>query len=205
MPGWEPNPPAKKEIQTQTQVDPYGASFEVKEARAGLMEKGEVKETGSPVPTKTEASGASQQVGQRLIWSIRNNEEIVRMSLEPPELGRIVLEINRNKENVKTTLWTDNPQTRAALESGHLEIQRIVENEGFKLEKFNVLVQQDMGGFHEGRENSLNPHPWRGASSPGPKRRISGRPTPSHPSPGHRVRRAHIWIFWFNVGCRKKS
>ena len=126
-----------------------------------------MKETGSPVPTKTEAPGASQQVGQRLIWSIRNNEEIVRMSLEPPELGRIVLEINRNKENVKTTLWTDNPQTRAALESGHLEIQRIVENEGFKLEKFNVLVQQDMGGFHEGRENSLNPHPWRGASSPG--------------------------------------
>ncbi len=116
---------------------------------------------------KTEAPGASQQVGQRLIWSIRNNEEIVRMSLDPPELGRIVLEINRSKENVKTTLWTDNPQTRAVLESGHLEIQRIVESEGFKLEKFSVLVQQDMGGFHEGRENSMNPQPWRGASSRG--------------------------------------
>jgi hypothetical protein len=163
--GGEPAPEAKKDIQSR--VDAYGASFGVKEARTDWIEKGEVKETGSPVPTKTEAPGVSQQVGQRLIWSIRNNEEIVRMRLEPPELGRIVLEINRSKENVNTTLWTDNPQTKAVLESGHLEIQRIVESEGFKLEKFNVLVQQDMRGFHEGRENSMNPRPWRGASSQG--------------------------------------
>jgi hypothetical protein len=183
--GSEPAPFSKKEIQNH--LESYGASFEVRDASTPLAETGEVKENGSPAPPKTEAQTVSQQVSQRLIWSIRNNEEKVRISLDPPQLGHIVLEINRSKENVKTTLWTDNPVTKAALESGHLEIQRIVENEGFKLEKFNVLVQQEMGGWQGRRENALNPQPWDGArsSESQPSFLTSPAPLPSTPRALH--------------------
>ncbi len=109
---------------------------------------------------RTENLPPTQQVSQILIWSIRNHEEKVRITLDPPELGHISLEIHRSNEKIKTVLWTDNPVTKVTLETAHLEIQKIVETEGFRLEKFDVFVQQDLGQFQEWKENRADFTAW---------------------------------------------
>jgi hypothetical protein len=118
---------------------------------------GEIREASSSFSPRTEPSEVFQQVGQRVLWLIRNNEERIRITLDPPELGQVFLEIDRHKEHIKTVLWTDNPTAKASLETSQGEIQRIIESEGFKLEKFDVFVQQDPGWFQGRKENPGKP------------------------------------------------
>jgi len=143
-------PPSGKE--SQTLLGLYGASAE---SAAGPLGGAEKMAGGreAPAPMRLESQGIYQQVGERVLWLIRNQEERIRMSLDPPELGHLFLEIHRTKENIQTTLYTDNPMTKLTLESSQREIQRIIESEGFKMEKFDVLVQQDLSRF-QGRKDS---------------------------------------------------
>ena len=170
----------------QNRLDYFGITPEGREDSSRMGEKlGEVKENYSPTPLKSENQTVSQQISQRVIWLIRNNEESVRITLDPPQLGHIYMEINRNKENIKTTLWTDNPATKATLETNQLQIQKIIENEGFKLEKFDVFVQQEMGRFQGPKDDPMNPNP----RSPVPSSEIRA-PLSDSPDPLPTVARA---------------
>ncbi len=142
--------PSGKE--NQTSLGSYGASSQSTAPSFGFAEKvTEGKEAYAP--TRSEPQTVNQQVGERVLWLIRNQEEKIKVTLDPPELGHICLEIHRTKENIQATLLTDNPLTKATLESNQAEIQKIIENEGFKLEKFDVLVQQDLSRFQERKES----------------------------------------------------
>ena len=141
--------------ESQTSPAFYGASAPSTAPSPGFAEKvAGGKELFAP--TRVEPQSVYQQVGERVLWLIRNQEEKIRISLDPPELGHLSLEIHRTKENIQATLYTDNPATKATLESSQPEIQKIVESEGFKLEKFDVLVQQDLGR-QERREAHVPP------------------------------------------------
>ena len=143
-------PPSGKE--SQTLLGLYGASAESASGPLGGAEKlAGGRET--PAPMRFESQGIPQQVGERVLWLIRNQEEKIRISLDPPELGHLFLEIHRTKENIQTTLYTDNPVTKVTLESNQREIQRIIESEGFKMERFDVLVQQDSSRFQERKDS----------------------------------------------------
>jgi hypothetical protein len=141
---------------------------------------GEIKEASAPLSERPDPQAVFRQVGQRVLWLIRNNEERIRITLDPPELGQVFLEIDRHKEHIKTVLWTDNPTTKASLETSQGEIQRIIESEGFKLEKFNVFVQQDPGWFQGRKENPGKPDS-REARRPAEERVPSANSTESIP------------------------
>ena len=163
----------------QNDGDFYETSPVLKEGSTQMPEKlGEVKEGYSPASPKSEPQTVSQQVSQRAIWLIRNNEESVRITLDPPQLGHIYMVIDRSKEDIKATLWTDNPATKATLETNQLQIQKIIESEGFKLEKFDVFVQQDMGGYQGGKDEPMNPNPRSPASPSEIRAPLSGSPDP---------------------------
>ena len=100
-----------------------------------------------PAVMRPEILNLPEQVVQRIIWSIRNQEERIKLTLDPPDLGHLYIEISRSKENIHATLWAENFAAKTALETGQHQIQRIMENEGFRLTKFDVFVQQDMGWF----------------------------------------------------------
>ena len=117
-----------------------------------------VEETGTPQkPTlsKTEHPGLYQQIAEKVIWSIRNNQERIRLTLEPPQLGNLFIELHRNKDEIKATLWADNPKTKEILENNQFQLQKTLEGHGFKLEQYDVFVQQDMGSFPGKEENPV--------------------------------------------------
>lgn len=164
----------------QNDADSYEASPPVlKEGLTQMSAKlGEVTESYSPTSPKIEPQTVSQQVSQTAIWLIRNNEESVRITLDPPQLGHIYMVIDRSKEDIKATLWTDNPATKATLETNQPQIQKIIESEGFKLEKFDVFVQQEKGGFQGGKDDPMNPDPQSRSSPSEIRAPLSGSPDP---------------------------
>jgi hypothetical protein len=127
---------------------------------ANLHGLGKTVEGGSeglaPGAARAEILNVPEQVVQRIIWSIRNQEERIKLTLDPPDLGHLYIEISRSKDNIHATLWADNAAAKTALETGQHQIQRIMENEGFKLAKFDVFVQQDLGWF-QGQGKRENP------------------------------------------------
>ena len=115
--------------------------------------------------SKTEHPGLYQQIAEKVIWSIRNNEERIRLTLEPPQLGNLFIELHRDKEEIKATLWADNPKTKEILENNQFQLQKTLEGHGFKLEQFEVFVQHDMGSFPGKEENPVFQGPGSRAQS----------------------------------------
>jgi hypothetical protein len=97
-----------------------------------------------------------QRINEKISWSIRNNQENIRLTLEPPQLGNLYIEIHRNKEEIKASLWTDNSTTKEILENNQFQLQKALEGNGFKLEKYEVFVQKDMGAFQGNDENHFS-------------------------------------------------
>ena len=110
--------------------------------------------------SQTESLQVYQQIGKKVVWSLRNNEEKIKLTLDPPDLGNIYMEINREKGNIKATLWTDNPATKEILEAHQIQLSRILKDDGFKLEKFDVFLHQDMGSFQDREGRVLQRGPW---------------------------------------------
>lgn len=98
-----------------------------------------------------------KQISQRIIWSIKNDQELIKVTLEPPHLGNIYLEISREKENIRAKIWAENPLTKELIEQNIWPIQKIIEKEGFKLERCDVFSQLDMGFWTEAQEEHLCP------------------------------------------------
>ena len=112
-------------------------------------------ETKSPSSeSQKEPSDIYRQIGKELIRSLRYHEERVRLTLDPPQLGRLSIEIKRDQENVRATLWTDNPVTKEILEAQQVDLHRMLREDGFKLEKFDVFFQQGEA-FQERKEDFM--------------------------------------------------
>jgi len=118
-------------------------------------------ETGKGQPlhwTKTEDLEVDQQILKGVHWSLRNKEEKIKLTLEPPELGNIYLEVKRDKENIIAKLWTDNPEAKEILDMNKVHLSKMLKDDGFVLEKFDVLFSQDTRSFHD-REKNFFHHP----------------------------------------------
>jgi hypothetical protein len=116
----------------------------------------EVKSGQGPSSVKTDPLEIYQQISRQITWSLKNNEEKIKLALDPPHLGNIYMEINRDKENIKATLWTDNLVTKEILEIHQVQLYKILRDDGFKLEKFEVLFHQDMGTLQQREENPVD-------------------------------------------------
>lgn len=111
---------------------------------------------GQEVSTKGEFSEIYQQIGRRVVWSLRNNEERIKLTLDPPELGNIYMEINREKMNIKAILWADHQGTKEILEAHQTQLQKMLKEDGFELKRFDVFVRQETGPFGERRDGPMD-------------------------------------------------
>jgi hypothetical protein len=116
-----------------------------------------------PTHSRAEHLQIYEQIGKKIIWTLKNNEERIRLTLEPPQLGNIYMEITRGEGNIRATLWTDNPVTKEILEMNQSQLYRILNEDGVRLEKFDVFVQQDMRWFQEHKEKPVDYGHWGGS------------------------------------------
>jgi len=104
---------------------------------------------------KSEQLKIYHQVGREMVLSARNGVEKIRLMLDPPQLGHLYMEVTKEKDVVKAALWTESQAARELLEAHRKELYKILEESGFKLEKFDVFVQEEAGRFFEKRQNAL--------------------------------------------------
>lgn len=105
---------------------------------------------GSPEWIK-EALSVYQQFSKGLLRTLQHGGDRIQMTLDPPQLGTILMEINRDRNLVTAHLWTDNSQTKDLLDFSRGQLQKTLELDGFKLDRFEVLVQPDLKSFQEER------------------------------------------------------
>jgi len=111
---------------------------------------GEGPPKGSPEWIK-EALSVYQQFSKGLLRTLQQSGDRIQMTLDPPELGSIFLEITRDRNFVTAHLWTTNPHTKELLDFSQGQLQKTLELDGFKLDRFEVLVQPDLKSFQEER------------------------------------------------------
>lgn len=106
--------------------------------------------------SKVESFEIYHQVGRKMVWSVQNGEERIKLTLDPPRLGNLYMEVTKEKEMVRATLWAESPVTKELLEAHRTELRRILEEGGFRLERFDVFVQQGADRFMERKEHSFS-------------------------------------------------
>jgi hypothetical protein len=146
-------------IDSGAEDQPAKDSDGINELRGSPKPQSVVEEAGIPQKSglaKTEHPDLYQRIAEKIIWSIRNNEQNIRLTLAPPQLGNLYIEIHKNKEEIKVTLWADNSITKEILENNRFQLQKTLEGDGFKLEKYEVFVQKDMGAFQGNDENHFS-------------------------------------------------
>ncbi len=140
----------------------------------------EVAVQSKPSLIAKEPLGLIQHIADRMVWSIKHNEERIRLTLDPPQLGKLFIEINKEKNQIQATLWADNALTKEILESHKSQLQKTLEGDGFKLVNYDVLVQKEMGSFQRNEGHSIFHE--RGNQAPIlPRAEPEGLPSPEIP------------------------
>jgi hypothetical protein len=117
----------------------------------------EVPKAQNGFSPKAESLDIYHQIGRKMVWSVQNGEERIKLTLDPPRLGNLYMEVIKEKEMVSATLWAESTATKELLDAHREELRRILESDGFKLEKFDVFVQQETRDFQDGGRH-LIPH-----------------------------------------------
>ncbi len=117
----------------------------------------------------------THQVSKSLVRAINQGENILRIQLKPPELGRLVMTIDNTGNTMKVSIMTDNQSAKEILVSNINDIKTALSNSGVTLERFDVDMnsnfQQSMAdarnqaghsGKHRQNKNGLSADPAAG-------------------------------------------
>ncbi|RLC18646.1 MAG: flagellar hook-length control protein FliK, partial [Deltaproteobacteria bacterium] len=85
----------------------------------------------------------TQQVSKNLVRAINQGENILRIQLKPPELGRLLITIDNSGSNIKINIMTENSAAREILTSNVNELRTVLSNSGVNLERFEVDMSSD--------------------------------------------------------------
>jgi flagellar hook-length control protein FliK len=82
-------------------------------------------------------------VGEQMALMAKNGQSQLRLSLKPPELGGVSLRLMVDHGVVKATLTAESAAAKTALEAGLHDLRQQLAQQGLKLERMEVLVNQN--------------------------------------------------------------
>ncbi|MBU2629608.1 MAG: flagellar hook-length control protein FliK, partial [Proteobacteria bacterium] len=104
----------------------------------------------------------TQQLSKSLVRAINQGENILKIQLKPPELGRLVMTIDNTGNSMKISIMTENHAAKEILISNINELKTVLSNSGVNLEKFEVDMNSDfkqsMADARNQAENSGKRH-----------------------------------------------
>ena len=95
----------------------------------------------------------THQVSKSLVRAINQGENIIKIQLKPPELGRLVMTIDNTGNSMKVSIMTENFAAKEILISNANELRSVLSNSGVHLERFDVDMNSN---FKQSMANAGN-------------------------------------------------
>jgi len=105
----------------------------------------------------------ARELAQGVRLLVRGEETRLRVSIDPPELGRIAVDLAKHDHTVSAQFRVESPQTQLLLENSLHDLRTILGEQGVQLGELSVAVEQQPG--EQGR------HGWDKAEEPLPPSR----------------------------------
>jgi hypothetical protein len=61
------------------------------------------------------------------------------------------MEVTKEKDTVRAALWAEIPATKELIDAHRMELRKVLGENGFRLERLDVFVQQGTDRFTEGK------------------------------------------------------
>jgi flagellar hook-length control protein FliK len=119
-------------------------SSALNEAKASANSKG--------LPNGVSEKAVVDQVVQKFSIKGTDNQNEIKIKLDPPALGTVRMNINTSGDSVKTTIIAENQAVKQAIEANLNQLKDSFTNQGMKIESFEVLVGGEPG-FKENRQS----------------------------------------------------
>ena len=91
----------------------------------------------------TAAEMRFQSLGQQVLTALRNNAQDIELTLNPSQLGQVILKLNVDGSKVRISAKTESKMTDDALKSGEEELKTSLLAQGFILNEFDVSHDED--------------------------------------------------------------
>ena len=91
----------------------------------------------------TAAEMRFQSLGQQVLTALRNNAQEIELTLNPSQLGQVILKLNVDGSKVRVSAKTESKMTDEALKAGEEGLKTSLLAQGFVLDGFDVSHDDD--------------------------------------------------------------
>ena len=121
--------------QTTTQANPVAGAAR---AATSLTQAAQAVQQKASLPAYV-----VRQVSEQMVQMVRQQMSSLRLTLKPPELGQLNLELSVKDGALQATLRTDTVLAKNTLEAGLEQLKQVLGQQGLKVERLEVLVNPD--------------------------------------------------------------
>lgn len=89
---------------------------------------------------------------ERMTWLINAGEQRSRIIIQPPELGRLDLELTLRNGHIQASVSAESTAVKELIEANLSQLKHQLSDQGFIVDKFEVMAGLDYQHFHEGHE-----------------------------------------------------
>ena len=120
------------------------------------------------------------ELAERIQMQLRDGQEILRVQLKPNLLGRLEIRAENSATGVVATITAETAAVKACLEDNLHQLQQCFQDQGLKVDRIQVTVQQEdwrqhpSSGYQESQSGSRQQE--NAASSRWPGRQFDGAP-----------------------------
>jgi len=102
------------------------------------------------------------QVGKQISRSILRGDQVLRLQLKPPELGRLKIEIYMKDHTLKLAMLAEHNSVKEVLMNNVHELKEALVQQGVKLEKVDVQINCNFDrSLNDSKEGTDNRQEWR--------------------------------------------
>jgi flagellar hook-length control protein FliK len=121
--------------------------------------------TGAPVYTGLSlapplgATGWDNALGQKVLWMVSSQQQVVELTLNPPDLGPLQVVLSINNDQASATFVSPHADVRQALEAALPRLREMMADSGISLGNMTVSADtsQQQSGFE--RQDRSSPRP----------------------------------------------
>jgi flagellar hook-length control protein FliK len=123
------------------------------------------------------SAGWPHQLGDKIVWLARNEQQSAQLTINPPQLGPIQISLNLSGDQASITFASPHAEVRQAIESAMPHLKEMLSSAGISLGQSNVganLSQQSAenpfagaNGKRSADENAILPANDKAANAPG--------------------------------------